>query len=1045
MTSTWNKSVIRSILKHIGMVILFLAFLLAIRWLWYSVHATPEHPFVSQGVIDLRGWDFEHSRTIPLDGEWEFYPDELITHDDITNKSKHTAKYVQVPGNWKSAFAEENDASYGYGTYRLRILVDQPLKQPYTLWIQQIEASSLIEINEQREAVFGVVAADASEYKPRVLSYTASYKSKGETELDVLIQVANFHHPTKGGIMKSIRFGSQAAIDNERMYSIGFQLTTFLILLLHGLYAGILYSFNPKNKGFLVFLLLLLAVSISIVADHDSILLLWLPLDYSWGIKVKLLSYLWLSFLILWMARYLSEKPPGRKQFRIFYFLLCLYTLFVLVAPVQLVYWVSAAKVFLIFYLLPVFWFMYLVGRMVIKNQHDAVFLLFAATSILSSVLWGVFTTSLEKEGVYYPFDVIAAIVGFSAYWFKRYFRNTEENAKLNEHLKKSDKLKDQFLAHTSHELRTPLHGIMNIAQSVVTSEGHVMNKRSTEDMELLITISRRMSHLLDDLLDVVRLQDKHIKLKKEPLRLQPVASGVISMLKHIVDGKSIEVKMDIPDSLPPVLADEKRLIQILFNLLHNALKYTEEGTVVISAKAKKGYAVIQVSDTGIGMDVETQKRIFLPYEQGSHGMSEGGGIGLGLSICKQLVELHNGELTVQSERGKGSIFSFQLAFAALESIAAVQSPVYEQQVGAEQISPDNLLRMDGAGSMWSALHEAAPAIADGKGKPNILAIDDDPVNLKVIESVLSSSAYNICTSTSAKEALELLGKQQWDLLIIDVMMPHMSGYELTQKVREHFNISELPILLLTARSQPEDVYTGFLSGANDYVTKPADAMELKYRVWSLTTLKQTINERLRMEAAYLQAQIHPHFLFNTLSSIMALSDLDTEKMRRLGDAFTSYLHISFDFLNSGEHVSLAHELELVQAYLYIETERFPDRLAVEWDVDPEINLRIPPLTIQPLVENAVKHGLLSQAQGGTILIRIARQESTTLFEVKDNGKGMSADTVQLLLGHEMRAKGGIGVSNTNRRLIQMFGKGLSIQSKLGEGTTVSFVIPDRE
>ncbi len=1026
------------------MVILFLAFLLGIRWLWYSVHATPEHPFVSQGVMDLRGWDFEGSRSIPLDGEWEFFPEALITHEDTTKRSKYPSKYLQVPGDWRSGFSDANDASYGYGTYRLRILVDQPLKQPYMFWIQQIEASSVVEINGQKEAVFGVVAEEESAYEPRVLSYTASYTAKEATELEVLVQVANFHHPFKGGIMKSIRFGSQAAIDNERMYSIGFQLTTFLILLLHGLYAGILYSFNPRHKGFLVFFLLLLSVSISIVADHDKILLIWLPLDYSWALKVKMLSYVWLSFFILLMARYLSGPVPGRKWFPIFLFLLCLYTLFVLVAPVQLIYMTTAVKLFAIFYLLPVAWFVYLIGKMVVTNQHDSVFLLFAAASILSSVLWGAFTYSFEKDNIYYPIDVIAAIVGFSAYWFKRYFRNSEENAKLNEHLKKSDKLKDQFLAHTSHELRTPLHGIMNIAQSVVTSEAHAMNRRSAEDMELLITISRRMSHLLDDLLDVVRLQDKHIKLKKEPLSLQSVASGVISMLKYLVDGKPIEVKIDIPDSLPPVLADEKRLIQILFNLLHNALKFTEEGTIVISAKAKKGYAVIHVSDTGIGMDVETQKRIFLPYEQGLQGMSDGGGIGLGLSICKQLVELHNGELTVQSERGKGSIFSFQLAFAASESMAAVQSPVYERQVGAEKIPPDNLF-LDGADSMWSALHEVAPAVAEGKGKPNILAIDDDPVNLKVIESVLSPSAYNICTSTSAREALKLLSKQQWDLLIIDVMMPHMSGYELTQKVREHFNISELPILLLTARSQPEDVYTGFLSGANDYVTKPVDAMELKYRVWSLTTLKQTINERLRMEAAYLQAQIHPHFLFNTLSSIMALSDIDTEKMRRLGDAFTSYLHISFDFLNSGEHVSLAHELELVQAYVYIETERFPDRLAVEWDLDPEITLRIPPLTIQPLVENAVKHGLLSQIQGGTVLIRIARQEGSTLFEVMDNGKGMSEETVQLLLGQGMRAKGGIGVSNTNRRLIQMYGRGLSIQSKLGEGTTVSFEIPDQD
>ncbi|MGG1662724.1 ATP-binding protein [Brevibacillus sp. NRS-1366] len=1034
-----SRQSLKTILKYTGIILMSLSFLLGLRWFfWFNVFATPEHPVVKQGVLDMRGWDFESSRSIPLDGEWEFYPKALLSQRDIMKKSRQDSQYVEVPGDWSSAFPDGSVSSFGYGTYRLRILVDQPLNQPYAFWIQKIEASSVVEINGKTEAAFGVPAAQASAYKPGVTSYTASYLAEDVKEIELLIQVANYHHPQKGGIMKSIRFGSQAAIDYERMYSIGLQLATFLILMLHGLYAAILYSFNPRQKGFLTFFLLLFCVSISIVSDHDRILLIWLPLDYSWGVKVRLLSYMWVSFFILLMGRYLSEQATGVKLFRTYLSSLSVYSLFMLIAPVELVYMTIEARAFSLFYLAPIVWFVYLISKMLGKNYHDAIFLLFAAMSILSSVLWGLFTHS-----IYYPFDIIAAIVGFSAYWFKRYFRNAEENAKLNEHLKKSDKLKDQFLAHTSHELRTPLHGIMNIAQNVVANESKVMNARSKEDMELLITISRRMAHLLDDLLDVVRLQDKHIKLNKEPLRLQSVASGVVSMLTYLVDGKPIQVKIDIPDSLPLVLADEKRLIQVMFNLLHNALKYTEEGIVVISAEARNGQAVIHVSDTGAGMDEETQERIFLPYEQGYHGISDGGGIGLGLSICKQMVELHGGELTVHSELGKGSVFSFQLPFATRASLSSEQSLAHEHVDGTDVIAPNNEFFQDGSDSVWAALQSAAPSVAEGK--PNILAVDDDPVNLKVIASIIPSTQYNVTTCTSAKEALELLGKKQWDLLIVDVMMPYMSGYELTQKIREHFNISELPILLLTARSQQEDVYTGFLSGANDYVTKPVDAMELKYRVWSLTTLKQTINERLRMEAAYLQAQIHPHFLFNTLSSIMALSDIDTKKMRRLGEAFTSYLHISFDFLNSGEQVALSHELELVKAYLYIETERFPDRLSVEWDVDPTIQLLIPPLTIQPLVENAVKHGLLSRLVGGTVQIRIVRRGSSTHFEVKDDGKGMDEEKVREILGHTVNAKSGIGVSNTNRRLTQMYGKGLSIKSKLGEGTTVSFVIPDRD
>lgn len=340
----------------------------------------------------------------------------------------------------------------------------------------------------------------------------------------------------------------------------------------------------------------------------------------------------------------------------------------------------------------------------------------------------------------------------------------------------------------------------------------------------------------------------------------------------------------------------------------------------------------------------------------------------------------------------------------------------------------------------------APPQIQDAtqSAKSLILAVDDDPVNLKVLSSMLSAEHYQLVTATSAGEALELLGTEPWDLLIADVMMPYMSGYELTRIVRQRFSLSELPILLLTARNQPADIYTGFLAGANDYVAKPVDALELKYRVRSLTGLKQSINQSLRMEAAYLQAQIQPHFLFNTLNALMALSEFDQPKMRDLGEAFSSYLRISFDYMNSQQLVGLSHELELVESYLFIEKARFEERLQIEWEVDPGIELLLPPLTLQPLVENAVRHGLLSRKAGGKLQVRIHRQKGYTSFEVEDNGKGMSGEQVARLLDDTFRAHRGIGLLNTNRRLTQLYGEGLVIRSQPEVGTTVSFVIPER-
>ncbi|MFJ9498170.1 ATP-binding protein [Brevibacillus centrosporus] len=1029
-------------LKYFLIVLLFVSVLQLLRWSWSDHFYTADSPQPIDGVLDLRGVDLDKSAPFFLDGEWHFYPNQFLSQEDIASKQKE-ARLIPVPGDWGSLL---NGSSYGYGTYHLRVLIE-PLKQPVSFWLQGIQAASEIEINGIPSSKLGKIADNAQDYVPENESYTATYSTDGATEIDLLIRAANYDEPFKGGLTRSIRFGSLASIDYVRWYSIGFQLVTLIILLLHGLYTVILYLFNPKEKTLFITGLLMLLVGVAIVIGHDNLLLLWLPISYSWAIKLRLIVLLWQNYLILLIYRKFAMAPAKNAWLRVYFAAMLAFCVYLLAVPAS---WVNAAvdvQLFTLFYLLPFAWFLYITGTLIFRKQadQDIIFLLLTAAAILSNLSWSFVEAVKDVTTVYYPLDILAAITGFSTYWFKRYFRNSREVVKLNEQLQQANKQKDQFLANTSHELRTPLHGIMNIAQNVVAKEKETLNHASRKDMELLITISRRMSHMLGDLLDVARLQEHRIALQREPLQIQAVVPGVIGMLSYMTAGKPIQLKMDIADTLPPVMADEKRLVQILYNLLHNALKYTEQGTISVSVETSDKHAVIRVADTGVGMDEETMSRIFLPYEQGTHGISDGRGIGLGLSICRQLVELHGGTLTVESKPQEGSVFSFQLPFAdpSNHSSSQASEPLYKKQL-QDEASADAFYLSDETLSQIAAASLLNPPLQSDESI-RILAVDDDPVNLNVLVGILSAEPYTITTVSSAKEALELLGTQPWDLLIADVMMPHMSGYELTQRVREQYSVSELPILLLTARSQPADIYTGFLSGANDYVTKPVDALELRYRIRALTTLKQSIQERLRMEAAYLQAQIHPHFLFNTLNSIMALSEIDTEKMRMLGDAFASYLRISFHFLNTGELVDLSHELELVQAYLFIEKERFEERLSIVWEVDPGISVLLPPLSIQPLVENAVKHGLLSRNRGGTVTIRITQQDRFTLIEVEDDGKGMDQATVLQLLNTTVKGISGIGVANTHRRLTQLYGQGLSIASRPDEGTIVSFLVPIRD
>lgn len=1030
-----DKIIRKSILKNFLIVIIFLAVLLGMRLIWLQAYSLPPHPSAEHGVLDLRDYQLNPLPAIPIDGEWEFYPGVLIGRAELQQQALKP-HYIQVPQSWRDVSSEFAETAFGVGTYRLRIMLDEPLGTPISLWLSEIRLSAEVEINGTTLLQIGQIGTNADSYVPVRNSLVVDYDgARDAEEIELFIRVANFDEPFVGGIARSVMLGSEEEIDRTYGVSVDLQLITFVILLLHALYACILYFLNPREFMLLDFLLMMLITAITVAISTDSILLQWVPLNYEWTLKIRLLSYMWMVFFFVKLSSRFYGKPTKGTWFYIYSALLLLYSVFVLFAPPS---WVSVTyhyRVFSAFYLLPMPVFLYRFVRMVMESRKHAIYLLLSSSGIFCGVAWSISEIFIELPVVYYPFDILAAVVGFSSYWFSRYYHNTQQISQLNEELKAADKMKDRFLANTSHELRTPLHGIINIAQSVADREQAGMTYRSVEDLKLLVTLGHQMSHLLNDLLDAVRLREKRIMLKPKPMSLQSVVHGVFDILKFTPKAADVEMRMDIPEQLPYILADEKRLLQILLNLLHNALKFTEAGTITVSAKVVNDHVLIEVTDTGVGMDEETRQRVFLPYEQGHPGFNDAKGIGLGLSISKELVELHGGTLSVTSELGQGSTFAFMLPVAE----ATGDEAAAELAAGQESFS----YIVEGSQLDQLSLLPPEADTVTAKHPFNVLAVDDDRVNLRVLGGILFQEPYHITFASSGSEALELLGTKSWDLVITDVMMPQMSGYELTRRIRERFSPSELPVLLLTARSEAADIYTGFQAGANDYVTKPVDSLELKYRIRSLTAMKRSIDERLRMEAAYLQAQIHPHFLFNTLNSIMALSEIDLDRMRSLSEAFSSYLQISFHYQNSDQFVSLSQELELVRAYLYVEQERHSNRMTIAWDVDPEIDMVLPPLTIQPLVENAVRHGILQKAKGGTIRIRIVRQEQHILVEVKDNGKGMEPEKVLHLLDEPGPAKRGIGMYNTHRRLVQTYGSGLVVRSVPNEGTSISFVIPE--
>lgn len=1041
--------------KVILIILLFILILTSFRLIWLGVFNTPEHPTASQGVLDLRDWELDSKRTIRLDGEWAYYPNQFIAFEE--SEAISSPHYLKVPQEMVLSPGEDTPA-IGYGSYRLKILLSDS-DVSYGIALQKLKFASEIFINGESKGKYG--HPDLS-----MESYEASYRPYNiiidniEGEIELIIHMANYHDPHNGGIIKSIRFGTLDAVETKRFYSVGFQIFLIFVFLLHAFYAMVLF-FLSKQKNIIYFFLLMIAASLCVASEDDRILLIWFPISFEWQVKILYLSYVWSAALILKVIEGFAAVKETKRPIS-FWFLLAagIYSVLCLL-PVT--YLFEYHFVFRYLLLLPILIAPFVFFKTLRQNK-DFIYLILGGICIVSNIFWPIMLGRIGIDvPVFYPLDFTFAIICLAVYWFKRYFSSVRQTELLAAQLQRSNKLKDDFLANASHELRNPLHAMINMAQSVLHREVQTkgFNEKSTENLHLLIRVGRQMSSMLHDLLDLSQLNENKMLLKRQAIHIRSVAQGVVDMVKYLVEGKTIQLRMEIPENVPLVYADENRVTQILFNLLHNAIKFTDSGYVLLKVEVQGNMLAIYVTDTGIGMDQETQERVLLPYEQGQPSSTYSrGGVGLGLSICHKLIELHEGELTIKSALNQGTSICFTLPLhrtqeqrfdSEKDRVVKLEDkdraslhryPVPDKMPDLAELSEISVNPLKQSTEHVAAAAEDVTHSALFDEEVHILLVDDDSINLKIITELLVGKQYRVTSTTRAEKALALLETKQWDLVISDVMMPQMSGYELTKAIRERYTVSELPVLLLTARSRPEDIYAGFVAGANDYVIKPVDALELNYRVQALTAVKKSLYERIRLEAAYLQAQIEPHFLFNTLNSIASLADLDTNKMQQMIEAFSTYLRISFNYWNAEALVPLEHELRLVQSYLHIEQVRFQERLKVVWKIDVDTSIQLPPLSIQPLVENAVKHGILKLARGGIIKINITDTGQNMLITIEDNGKGMDQEQLNQLLEPVNRNKRGIGIYNTHLRLKRLYGTGLTIVSEPGKGTRVSFAIP---
>lgn len=430
-----------------------------------------------------------------------------------------------------------------------------------------------------------------------------------------------------------------------------------------------------------------------------------------------------------------------------------------------------------------------------------------------------------------------------------------------NSELQRMDKLKDEFLANTSHELRTPLNGIIGIAESLIDGATGSLPETTNMNLALISSSGKRLSSLINDILDFSQLKHKTLELQIKPVGIREIVYIILTLSKPLVGKKKLQLINSVSPELPPVAADENRLEQILYNLIGNAIKFSESGIIEISAELLIGNdkslipsseLAITVSDTGIGIAVEKLERIFESFEQADGSTArEFGGTGLGLAVAKQLVELHGGQIRVSSTVGVGSQFTFTLPVSEGQPEVTGKYPIVAE--GDRNFSSHRITTQS------PIIPSPSPACQEllENDKIKVLIVDDEPINIQVLINSLSTENYAITQASNGLEALTLIEQGfKPDLMLLDVMMPRMTGYEVCREVRKKYSPLELPILMLTAKNQTSDLVEAFNLEANDYVTKPFIKKELLSRINTQIRLA-------KLNAAY--GRFVPHDFLNLL------------------------------------------------------------------------------------------------------------------------------------------------------------------------------------
>ena len=503
--------------------------------------------------------------------------------------------------------------------------------------------------------------------------------------------------------------------------------------------------------------------------------------------------------------------------------------------------------------------------------------------------------------------------------------KNRKALEESNQKLLELDQIKSRFFANISHELRTPLTLLLAPLETLIQKFNRTLDQETRGVLQTMHSNGMRLLKLINDLLDLVRLESGRMEVRREPLGVVDFIKGLASAARQVADDKRLTLETHVDPELVTVLADRDKLEKIVLNLTFNALKFTPAGGRVELRAEKRGEEfVIVVSDTGMGIPEKSLPYVFDRFWQ-ADGSSKRKyqGVGIGLALVKELAEIQGGGVTVESQEGKGTTFTIRLPYQKAEpKVKPVLQPEEadaseEPKVGGTVSSEEWLANLYRRAELFPAMtplqDSLKPVEVSHNGRlPKVLVADDEPDMLRFLKSQLIQH-FEVLEAVDGQQAVEKASQFLPDIILLDMMMPEKDGLQACHEIREHTPTQSIPIILLTARADEETKMAALEAGANDFLPKPFSTTELHVRIRNLVESYEYQRKLSRQNLV----------LENTIDQLKEteMQLVQTEKLASLGRMSAGIIHEInnplnyattglFTLRNKGKHLAPEQQAE---------------------------------------------------------------------------------------------------------------------------------------